>query len=212
MKAFLTLVGKEARRANAAIALNIVLSLVVLVLAGALAVRSLASPITPYIVRVDSLGRVAAAGPAEAYQDLDDIVVSAELRRFLSSFRTVTNDPVIQKKAFEQTFGYVASGSEAYRAVSAQLRLNDPRALSATLTRSTQDETVLRVTGTPNTYRLRWTEQTVPLGGEPTLRAWEAFATIEINPPRELAALSNNPLGLFIKAFTFSPLAGDTPK
>ena len=209
VKTFLSLLGQEARRAHAATALNVLLGLVCLVLAIALGIRSLASPITPYIVRVDSLGRVAAAGPAEAYKDLDDVVIAAELRRFLNSFRTVTNDPIIQKKSFEQTYAYIANGSEAYRAVSAELRLNDPRDLSSKFTRTTQDETVLRMTGTTNTYRLRWTEQTVPLGGEPLLRAWEAFATIEINPPRELAALSNNPLGLFIKAFTFTPLAGD---
>ena len=60
---------------------------------------SMKAKTVPYVVAVDSLGRVLAAGPADQASQADDRLKRAALFQWVSDLRSVTTDGVAQRKA-----------------------------------------------------------------------------------------------------------------
>lgn len=51
---------------------------------------------------------------------------------------------------------------------------------------------------------MKWTEQTYRQGGLAATTHWTAILTIVIKSPRTAAVLRRNPLGLYVKAISWS--------
>ena len=59
--------------------------------------------LVPYIVEVDKLGTAASAGYPQQIEYADPRVVRATLGSFISNYRSVTPDAVVQKKYIDRT-------------------------------------------------------------------------------------------------------------
>src|SRR5215471_18252203 len=64
---------------------------------GGLIALSMKAKTVPYVVAVDSLGRVLAAGPADQASQADDRLKRAALFQWVSDLRSVTTDGVAQR-------------------------------------------------------------------------------------------------------------------
>src|SRR5512132_4295128 len=74
---------------------------------------SMKAKVIPYVVAIDNLGRVLAAGPADQASRADDRLKRAALFQWVSDLRTVTSDGVAQRKAIDRVYSMIASGSPA---------------------------------------------------------------------------------------------------
>ena len=78
---------------------------------GGLIALSMKAKTVPYVVAVDSLGRVLAAGPADQASQADDRLKRAALFQWVSDLRSVTTDGVAQRKAIDRVYAMIANGS-----------------------------------------------------------------------------------------------------
>ena len=191
------------------------LALLALSLVGLVGV-SLQSKTVPYVVEVDRLGRAEAITPAEAVPAASDRVVVASLARFVADIRTVYADPVAQRDAVFRAYGYVAGDARAFLEGYFSEPENDPRLLAAEMRRSVEIVSVIPVpvpgaAGGSRPYRVRWNETATSERAGTSVRAWEGYFTVEVQPPTSTEAVQRNPLGVFVTALSWSALAGDAP-
>jgi type IV secretion system protein TrbF len=173
---------------------------------------TLTARITPYVVEVDKLGRAIAFGPAEPLKKTDSRIVVAELTRFISHVRTIYADPTAQKDALLSAYQYVASDARATLDSYFSDPAHDPRLLAQSATRSVEVESVLQAPGT-STWKVLWSETSFPRSGSsPTTTAWEAYLRISVQPPTRADRIQANPLGIWIRALTWSQIASSRPK
>jgi type IV secretion system protein VirB5 len=92
---------------------------------GGLIALSMKAKTVPYVVAVDSLGRLLAAGPAERASQADDRLKRAALFQWVSDLRSVTTDGVAQRKAIDRVYAMIANGSPAQVEIGEFFR-NDP--------------------------------------------------------------------------------------
>ncbi|MCB1469028.1 MAG: conjugal transfer protein TrbF, partial [Rhizobiaceae bacterium] len=91
--------------------------------------------LVPYIVEVDRLGAAASAGFPQQIEYADPRVVRATLGSFISNFRSVTPDAVVQKQYIDKTYALLRSADPATEKINAWFRSNSPfdRARSMTI-------------------------------------------------------------------------------
>jgi type IV secretory pathway TrbF-like protein len=172
---------------------------------------ALTSRFTPYVVEVDRLGRAVAFGPAEPIRKTDHRIIVAELSRFVSSVRTVYPDPTAQRDALLRAYQYVTADARAFLDSYFADPSHDPRLLAQTSTRTADVESVIQVPGS-DTWKILWTETSLPRLGVPTTTAWEAYLHLRLQPPSQADRIQANPLGIWIQSITWSQIASSTPK
>lgn len=159
----------------------------------------------PYIVQVDKLGKSVAGGPAYRASPVDPKVIKYGLAEFVTNFRTVYPDPDIQKDYVFKTYRYLASNFPAYTAVSKFYKEHSPFERAAKERVAVTIKSVLQMS--KDTWQVDWTEEVSNERG--IVRAkndYRGLATIEIIPPKSEAEILKNPVGLYIKEFTWSKL------
>ena len=166
--------------------------------------------LVPYVVQVDRLGQVVAAGVVDELRVPDQRLVASQLAHFLRTIRTVLPSEAAAAQADMVRQAYAFLGYEAAGFLNDYFSHpeNDPRVLGARLTRLVNVTSVLRV---PNSkvWKLRWTEEERPLqgGDPPRMRAWEGYVTVNLVPPATADAVEDNPLGLRISSLTWTEIA-----
>jgi len=169
---------------------------------------------TPYIVRVDQLGQVAYAGPAEKTDASDPQLVVYQLSQFVRNVRSLSSDPAAQMEFIHRAYAFLAKNGATYVNAEFSAPGNDPRVLGRSSSRSVVINNVLKVPNS-STWRVRWTETTTPLqgGGVTTRTAWEAYLKVEVVPPErpktdaDWSKLFENPLGLYVVDINWAPIA-----
>jgi type IV secretion system protein TrbF len=176
------------------------------ILLGAAYIRlSSESRITPYVVEVDRLGRAVAFGPAEQLRPTDTRIVVAELSRFVTEIRTVYADPAAERDALWRAYAYATPETGTF--LDAYFREQDPRLLATRLTRRVEIDSVLQIPKS-HTWRVQWTEIDTPLVAGAVVRsAWEGYFTTVVHPPTTADAVESNPIGLFVRAITWTRIA-----
>lgn len=184
-----------------------------LILAGSYVRLASTAQWTPYIVRVDALGQVAYAGPAEKADARDPQLIVYLLGLLVRNIRTVTTDGAVQVEMIRGGYAYLTGTGAAFVNSHFSSPENDPRTLAQTIRRSVKVNSVIPV---PNSrsWRVRWTEEETPVqGGAPTTTAWEGFFELRFDPPGKPATeadfqrLQTNPLGLHVTDVSWGPLA-----
>ena len=174
-----------------------------LVMSVGLIALALRSHVVPYVVAVDSLGRVLASGVAEQTGVADDRLKRAALFEWISDLRLVTTDAVAQRKAVDRVYARIAGGSQAQTFISDFYRDDPPfeRAQSGTV--SVDVQTVLPAS--EKTYLVEWTETTRDLQGQvkATVR-WKGAFTTAVNPPTDEALARVNPIGIYVTNASWS--------
>jgi type IV secretion system protein VirB5 len=167
--------------------------------------------VVPYVVEVDRLGEIAAAGAAESMKEPEPRLVASQLAGFLRAVRTVlpAASPQLEAEVMRQAYGFVDQASAAANTLNAYFAdpLHDPRVLGRTLTRQVHVTSTLPIPGT-STWKVRWTETDLPLevGGPTRASGWEGYVTVRLRPPETADAIRDNPLGVFITSINWTEI------
>jgi len=179
-------------RAAAVLALLVALAEAVVILGVATRPKTV-----PYVVAVDSLGRVVASGAVERSTPLDQRMKTAAVTRWIQDLRGVTSDGLAQRGAIDRVYAMIGSGTAAQTLITEFYRANQPFERANKETVQVDVNTVLPTT--EHTYEVDWTETARDLGGGViSVARWKAVLTVAVNPPVDETVLQVNPFGLFV--------------
>lgn len=176
---------------------------VALVATSGLIVVSMRAKVVPYVVAIDDLGRVLAAGPADQASGVDDRLKRAALFQWVSDLRTVTTDGVAQRKAIDRVYAMIASGSPAQVEISDFYRSDPPHKRAQIKT--VDVDVKAGFAASDKTYQVEWTETTRGLSGQVESEdRWKGSFTIAVSPPNDERLIRVNPLGIYVTNVSWS--------
>ena len=169
-------------------------------LGGALAWLSARGTVTPWVVEVDRLGQVAAAGPAvRGYAPTDDQVRST-LARFVEQVRSISSDGVVVGSAWERAYDMV--DGEAARFITEYANAVDLERQVGRVQVAVEVTSVLRAS--PRSFRAAWIERRYVEGQLQGTERWSAILTVELRRPRTDQEVLANGLGVRVTAINWS--------
>lgn len=159
--------------------------------------------LVPYIVEVDRLGTAASAGFPQQIEYADARVVRATLGSFVSNFRSVTPDAVVQKQYIDRTYALLRTSDPATEKINAWFRGNSPFDRALTMTIAIEVTNIVPLSN--QSYQVDWTEfQRDRQGKERGTRRYRGIATVTLTPPQDEAVIRFNPIGLYLKDFEWT--------
>ena len=157
----------------------------------------------PYVIAVDSLGRVVASGAVEQSSPVDQRMKATALTRWIQDLRGVTSDGLAQRKAIDRVYAMVGSGTAAQTLITEFYRANQPFERANKETVQVDVNTILPTT--EHTYEVDWTETARdPSGGVISVGRWKAILTVAVNPPTDENVLQVNPFGIYVMNVNWS--------
>ena len=168
------------------------------------------SKFIPYIVEVDKLGQISAAGPMTATTSYDPRVMRAFLGRFIADWRMVSPDASVQRTAVLEIYNHLTGDTPG--AVKLNEFYNDEKLnpfKRAEKTMVTADiRTILQ---DPNgSWVIEWKETVRDRDGTTTaITHWKAILAVFVaNSSDSLTAeqMQRNPLGIYIKDISWSQI------
>ena len=167
------------------------------------------SKFVPYVIEVSKLGEPLAVAPAQRAARVDTRVVHAAVASFISDMRLVTSDVSLQSKAIWRAYAMLSSKDAATQKANDWLNASadvNPFKRAEKETVSTEITSV--IPQTPDTWQVDWVETTRDRQGVVTAKAnMRALVTIYVAEPTSAtteAQIRNNPLGLFVKDFSWA--------
>jgi len=161
--------------------------------------------IAPYVVAVDSLGRVAAAGAAERNSPVDERMKQAAITQWVLDIRGVTSDGLAERAAIDHVYAMIGSQSAAQTIVTDYFRANQPFERGSRETVQVEVNAILP--NSPHSYEVDWTETQRSLDGKPiSSDRWKGIFTVAINPSTDEAVLRVNPFGIYIMDISWSKI------
>lgn len=168
------------------------------------------SKFIPYVVEVDKLGQSVAVAPAQVAAAVDERVVHASLAAFMSNARLVTPDIALQRKAIFSVYAMLSAGDPAAAKMSAWLNESEAsnpfhRAEKETV----ETEMVSVIPQSSDTWQIEWNEKVfdrkgIPIGKPYRMRALATIAIIAPTSSTSEEKIRQNPLGIFVKDFSWS--------
>src|SRR5690606_32563977 len=133
--------------------------------------------LVPYIVEVDRLGTAVSAGFPQQIEYADARVVRATLGNFVSNFRSVTPDAVVQKQYIDRTYALLRTSDPATEKINAWFRGNSPFDRAVTMTVAIEVTNIVPLSN--QSYQVDWTEfQRDRQGKELGTRRYRGIATV----------------------------------
>ncbi|VBB08475.1 bacterial virulence protein virb8 [Lucifera butyrica] len=163
------------------------------------------SSFIPYVVQLNSEGAPKAVGPArETNFKPGEREINYFLCQFVKNIRSISLDPVRTTQDWEASYAYLRPA--AANKMNQIMNDEDP---SAKLGKETVAVTVRSFGAVPssgNTYQVRWTEVVYAKDGtRKATRNMTGLFTVATDPPKTEQDILNNPLGLKIADFSWSP-------
>ncbi|MGB3388517.1 MAG: conjugal transfer protein TrbF [Pseudaminobacter sp.] len=159
--------------------------------------------LVPYIVEVDRFGTAASAGFPQQIEYADARVVRATLGSFVSNFRSVTPDAVVQKQYIDRTYALLRTSDPATEKINAWFRGNSPFDRAVTMTVAIEVTNIVPLSN--QSYQVDWTEfQRDRQGKELGTRRYRGIATVTLTPPQDEAVIRFNPIGLYLRDFEWT--------
>lgn len=154
--------------------------------------------LVPYIVEVDRLGTAVNAGFPQQIEYADARVVRATLGNFMSNFRSVTPDAVVQKGYIDRTYAMLRTSDPATEKINGWFRSNSPFEKARAATVAVEVNNIVPLSN--QSYQIDWTEYERDRKGKETgVRRFRAVATVVLTPPQDEAVIRLNPIGLYIR-------------
>jgi type IV secretion system protein VirB5 len=154
--------------------------------------------LVPYIVEVDRLGTAVSAGFPQQIEYADARVVRATLGNFVSNFRSVTPDAVVQKGYIDRTYAMLRTSDPATEKINGWFRSNSPFEKARAATVAVEVNNIVPLSN--QSYQVDWTEYERDRKGKETgVRRFRAIATVVLTPPQDEAVIRLNPIGLYIR-------------
>jgi len=159
--------------------------------------------LVPYIVEVDQLGTAVSAGFAQQIEYADARVVRATLASFVSSFRSVTPDAVVQKQYVDRTYALLRSGDPSTEKINAWFRTNSPFERARIQTVAIEVTNVVPLSD--QSFQIDWSEyERDRQGRELAVRRYRGVAHVTLTPPQDESVIRLNPIGLYLKDFEWT--------
>jgi type IV secretion system protein TrbF len=166
----------------------------------------------PFVIQVDRLGETVAVGPAQVAAPADPRMIRASLAAFVANARMVTPDTELQRKAIFSAFALLRGKDPSTAKLTEYLSGTPdatPFARAAKMTVSVEVRAVSQIT--EFSWTVDWTEtlrdrQGALIGVPMSLRA---MIQIYVDPPApdsNEAQISRNPLGIWIRDYTWQAL------
>jgi type IV secretion system protein VirB5 len=155
-------------------------------------------------VEVDKKGaatHVGRAGRSAQNYPISHAQIDFHLRRFLNDTRSLSSDPLVIRENWFDAYKLLAG--EATQVLTAYAQAGDPFERAEKERVNVTVESVLQIT--PDTWQLDWTEELwSPQGALKETQAWRGSFTVLRIVPEDEEVLRDNPLGLYITAFSWS--------
>ncbi|MDX0450629.1 conjugal transfer protein TrbF [Sinorhizobium medicae] len=159
--------------------------------------------LVPYIVEVDRLGTSVAAGFPEQIEYADPRVVRATLGNFVTSFRSVTPDAVVQKQYIDRTYALLRTSDPSTQKINDWFRSNSPFEKARSSTVAIEVNNIVALSN--QTYQIDWTEYERDRKGKETgTRRFRGIATVALTAPQDEATIRLNPIGLYVTDFDWT--------
>ncbi|MEQ8444336.1 MAG: conjugal transfer protein TrbF [Pelagibacterium sp.] len=159
--------------------------------------------LVPYIVEVDQLGNSAAGGFPAQIEYADERVVRSMLGQWVTNFRSITPDTVVQTGYINRTYAMLRRQDPSTEKVNAWFRNNSPFDQAREKTVSVEINNVVALSN--QSYQIDWTEiERDRQGRELRTRRWRGVATVTLSPPQDEAIIRLNPIGLYLADFDWT--------
>lgn len=159
--------------------------------------------LVPYIVEVDQLGNSAAGGFPAQIEYADERVVRAMLGQWVTNFRSITPDTVVQTGYINRTYAMLRRQDPSTEKGNAWFRNNSPFDQAREKTVSVEINNVVALSN--QSYQIDWTEiERDRQGRELRTRRWRGVATVTLSPPQDEAIIRLNPIGLYLADFDWT--------
>lgn len=159
--------------------------------------------LVPYIVEVDQLGNSAAGGFPAQIEYADERVVRAMLGQWVTNFRSITPDTVVQTGYINRTYAMLRRQDPSTEKVNAWFRNQSPFDAARSRTVSVEINNVVALSN--QSYQIDWTEiERDRQGRETATRRWRGVATVTLSPPQDEAIIRLNPIGLYLADFDWT--------
>jgi type IV secretory pathway TrbF-like protein len=159
--------------------------------------------LVPYIIEVDKLGTSVTAGFPQQIEYADPRVVRATLGNFITSFRSITPDAVVQKQYIDRTYALLLSPDPSTEKINSWFRGNPPFEKAKSATVSIEVNNIVALSN--QTYQIDWTEYERDRRGRETgTRRFRGIATVAMTAPQDEATIRLNPIGLYVRDFDWT--------
>ena len=159
--------------------------------------------LVPYIVEVDKLGSAVNAGFPAQIEYADPRVVRAVLAGFVTNFRSVTPDAVVQKQYIDRVYAMLRTTDPSTEKVNGWFRSASPFEKAKTATVSVEVNNVVPLS--TQSFQIDWTEfERDRKGKEIATRRFRGVATVVLIPPQDEAVIRLNPIGLYLTDFDWT--------
>ena len=159
--------------------------------------------LVPYIVEVDKLGTAVNAGIPQQIEYADARVVRATLGGFITSFRSVTPDAVVQKQYIDRTYALLRASDPSTQKINSWFRANSPFEQAKTSTVSVEVNNIVALSN--QSYQIDWTEhERDRKGRQIATRRFRGIATVTLSAPQDEATIRLNPIGLYLQDFDWT--------
>ncbi len=170
------------------------------------------SRFVPYVVEVDQLGQSNAVRRADRAAAMDERVVRASIAAFVRDMRMVSFDRNVQNDAVWRVFALLQSSDPATMKITDYMKDPVTNPSKRAETHSVGVEILSVLQQTTETWEVNWTEKVWDRQG---IRVEEyrmrGLITVYAVPPTTATTeeeLRRNPLGIFVRDFTWSRIAG----
>jgi type IV secretion system protein VirB5 len=164
---------------------------------------SLQQKVVPYAVEFNEHAEVARVVRADAMTAPNANQIRASIRQWLIGARTIYGDLRAQQALLDHTYAMTLSGSPADKAIRIFHEGNNPYAISEKETKEVAVNSVMPLGG--ETWRIEWTERTKQKNGQVIdTQVWQGTFTVAIVPPVDDRQILINPIGVYVKDFTWS--------
>jgi type IV secretion system protein VirB5 len=155
--------------------------------------------LVPYVVAVDSLGRVVAQGPVQETSVQNGAVVKAAIYDFVTNLRQIVVDQNAEHTSINKVYSMVSTGSAAQRYINGYYMEHSPFERAETESVTVDVATILPVSDT--TYEVTWAEKVYTHTGmlvPSESHHYKGSFTFAINAPKDEQISRLNPLGVYI--------------
>jgi type IV secretory pathway TrbF-like protein len=170
------------------------------------------SKFIPYVIEVDKHGQTIAVGPMTAASKADPRVIHASIADYIANARMVTPDVALQRKAVFRVYSMLLPNDASTAKMNEWLNGTPD---SSPFKRATKEMVSVEIQSvlpqSPDTWQIDWVETTRDrqgvLKGKPVnMRALVTVYTVEPTSQTTDEQLRNNPLGIYVRDFSWSNL------
>lgn len=158
----------------------------------------------PYVVQTDRTNFTVAIAPAERAGPVDERLMIAAAAKWLRAMRTVIGNAAAQETYVKETYSMLSPGSVARRKANEWFVQHNP--MVAVGTRVVEVEiTNVFARGTPLVIEVDFIETSRDSrANDESKKHYRATITFVVSPPKKLAEVLANPLGIYVSDYVLS--------